>query len=349
MGKERCCCSCPEPYTDDFNRADSDDPGAEWTELVADSDVEASRLRQTPGAICRWNRQPPPSFVVSAVGANIESGNVYRITIDEGGTAGDGAITATWDYTNASSPTVTLAVGGESVTESIQPTEPGGTYPFIICLTRTQVVLGDGHSGLNPIYFCHDLGINSNRRILLANASASNAIRWESITIRQEHSSNSDCPKCVCNCQGKCVPKTLHFSYENLSYCALLDGQSGVLEYDRHNGSRTDLHGSFYGLNPHWDLPDDVRTGCEGFLPPGPFAMGLVCDGNGPAYWRLYLYAGDQGVPSFTPTSYSCDPFMMVFDCEFLDEEDGTALNCCVKQPGSMETWWYRFRVTITE
>ena len=116
MKRHECCCEEPgcEIDSDDFDRANSDDPGSKWHEVSGDYDIVDNELHTiTPGVLattaCHPSRAPLGSFWSWITLVNIGSGNTYKIrcghpnnstyevTVVFSGTGGSTSITVTVD------------------------------------------------------------------------------------------------------------------------------------------------------------------------------------------------------------------------------------------------------------
>lgn len=82
MGDRRCCCDCEE-YEDNFNRADNDDLGDDWTEVSGDWSIASSELSEAgASAIAIYDKAMPTQWMKARITiVDEQCGDVYKLYV----------------------------------------------------------------------------------------------------------------------------------------------------------------------------------------------------------------------------------------------------------------------------
>jgi len=230
MGDRRCCCVGCVIFEDDFNRADSTDIGSGWVEDSGDWEIDTNELKNTsPGLVYTTRTYGKQRRNVRVTARDIQVGKTYRLAA---AVKNDGSdylyieLELTVDNaiirlgTNAGAVLDEYEIGGFNA---------GEDWIIFACLSDTGAYGGITHISA-PVWECVTF---DGPRAGIANIDDEaeyDNFGWYKHAL-DDPSGDSRCAPCLCECEGKCIPKTLTLTLE--SDCAHRDGLEVELTLDR--------------------------------------------------------------------------------------------------------------------
>ncbi len=162
---------------------------------------------------------------------------------------------------------------------------------------------------------------------------------WNLFVWWEHYQTNNICPHCICTCLGYCIPRTVTATMQNVSGCAVLDGEEVDLTLNLPSSDSGD-----HGLQLEWDHDNDDSITCGEH----EFHIALHCcvsSGQGgsidctdtggeiePPGFRLVIGQDDPCIGGGTvygsarPTS-TCNPLSLVFGPFTITSQQ--SCNCC--------------------
>lgn len=213
-----CCQSACLFVEDSFDRADNDDPGPNWEEIVTDSDIDGNMLKQTAGALALHTFRPKNGYVWVEIEMTdmAVDGKIFRVIVGYEDSSNyywaecEIAAGSNWDLTLRLGQTQSGVESTLKESAYLGQTSVGSTWPLRVCFSSGEFmawirdqqyyVWQDGPlvsaSGLNPIAGPWRTGL----------ASAGGTIKWDRFTAWEHWDAKRICPKCGCRCGTSLLP-----------------------------------------------------------------------------------------------------------------------------------------------
>ena len=240
-----CCCGAGcWHFSDDFHRADSDDPGSSWIERHTDADISTNRLKLSPGAVVECTSHPPSRRMIGTTWT-VPAGGKARVAVVYEYDATKGERYYFGEIDNTGSETI-IRVGYKFYDDTVQilDTYSAGwlitEVPF--CVEYITANIGAIHYETYSEGACGDPREVSDSppfpaRPAFALINAGTATIYCTGVDAWEHyweNQNPDCPACMCTCNGYWIPPKLRATWSTTGECALhgLDGAYIDLEVD---------------------------------------------------------------------------------------------------------------------
>lgn len=344
MTRRRSCCSECSVMSDNFNRANSDDPGEKWIEVNTDVDIHSSKMRldgQDARAVTVKQHRGAP-VIVAALCTNENGDSIlpdlaYTIIFqykDENNYSWVSFITSAGppEVSTLSIGQVASGVSGSYVQDSINAFIEENVV-LDVCYNKTGA-FATANDLFPGTYACMpDAG---GRKGGLSNPNASGIIYFDNFSL-----SNHDaiaicgvpCGNCGCDCDYWCVGKELRITLVVISgICTCWDGATADLDYE-HTGSEFAWASVLPMPVPNeFDLCDDPDEPPESLFE-------LRCARGGWENWRLclvdpgFLFCGSyspsgscgpsQTEPEISPSDGDCSPFFLEFGPYQCESESG--------------------------
>ena len=215
--------------SDAFDRADSDDPGGNWTEVITDSDIFSNTLKQFAGSLVKHSFAPKDGYVLVDVEMDqIANGDTFRVVVGYIDTSNYYYAEAKWGGGGPWTLDLTLVqvAGGTPTTLATKAytgiTSVGPTWPLKVCFSYNEFFVWVRD---HP-YWCYTDGTgasNSAWRTGLANGGTT-AIRWDKWKAEEHRDAKSICPKCACWCDNDIAPDaSVNLTIDSSGECTCLD------------------------------------------------------------------------------------------------------------------------------
>lgn len=241
MGTRRCCCGSCTLGADDFNRADSDDPGPLWSEESGDWDIDGNRLKGTSAGllattICHPSWATLGSFIASFDLDDPTNGKVYSI---RAGNPNTSLREATWTFTGSpGAGTIEISATNGTDTNSFTVNwqdEPG---PYRVTVCYVPGVLLSARKPINMVEsgsatyttVCIDETGTAACFSGLGNFSflEGDFDNWD---YEIHWIENHNCSQCLCQCREvvdgietfTCAPDVLYATISNVANCSGID------------------------------------------------------------------------------------------------------------------------------
>lgn len=366
MGDRRCCCECPE-WSDNFNRANSTDLGADWTEESGDSDIYSNTLRMPASAMVVCARVPPRSFKATISYTLIQDGDKLWLIPDWQ----DGAVSyhymeveasGAWIYTRlrkcvSGSHSTIVAVdanGHQTLCESSIGFN-GDVATLNVCLSspdgvKWMISYQGAYAGVDRYVVETPYGTVFSRRVAIKNAG-SNTMQFDDFDLIGHRAiPNAECPDCTCTCRGYGLPQQLLMgTFENIEGAPRLDGWELPLRLrtadriwvpDEWPGDSPPVDERLYCLHENYNLIDEiwVLQGTDNWYVDDEF----VCIGptgaggyDNPQFGIDWQCDGCQALGPYAATliSAQCDPVVIVLEFDFYTDPEicnvaGEVMDC---------------------
>lgn len=330
-----CCLDGCLIVADDFNRADSDDPGCNWVKLAGgDYGISGHQLVGT-GLLITTRKNPLDTInaVVYVTLRNLQVNNIYRVVV--GFVDPDNYRYAKLVCDNSSNLTMSLnkVVNGTHTQLKFDTRgyEGGGDFCAVVCIAEggnfavrpaseeplTVCTPAVGNSGWTPPRVMGNVGF--------AGGAFDDWSYWE------QYADNAECEYCDCTCDGQCLPDTLTVRFVNIQYCDCFDQWSFEIQRDVGSKHRwvlpepisdpnSDTLSEFY-LECITDVPDISQDGKFGITN----ISGTVFGG---------FSGGSLGADS------RCSPLSLVFGPFGIPGLSGNRSGCCEEPMPPSETAW---------
>ena len=234
----RCCCDRPCLIeSDDFNRADNTDLGAKWWEF---GDLEISSLKLKSNAADSHavaKKRHPVSTVTGIVQVEIHeiASRRYRVFLNCGVTLDAfGEIATILDYEYAefedTGTTQYLRIGTYTggVLEEVELGPGTVSAGAVLQICRDESGIYAEVDVSTYVYACTASG-NPTYRYAGVAAMESGTHLLDDFQFIEHKTTNSICPACECDCDGRCLPKTLTLTFFASGACACLNGATITL------------------------------------------------------------------------------------------------------------------------
>ncbi len=319
MSQQCCCLTGCIIYEDAFDRGDSTDLTSNWNEAAGNSEIVGQELVMPAGArvVCTvQNPQNVPNSNVSAVLKNAQSGKKLHVFLN----SDDDGLNYVGAELECGASTATIrtvsTVAGVSTTgdENTFGYTPGNDLSVSACRTVEGLTVGSDASVLT--WDC--LTWNTYRKSGISNEGAGQ-IEVDDFLYTRQFVLNETCAICECQCEGKCLPKTLNLAFFASGSCSCLGGNCINLTRDSSkdplmawSGSATLCDWPGTGTNL-WEftLYCDPSQGDGRFILCVKNIDSTACDVN---TWEIPI--GDCDVPTeegAAPNSIVCDPFELTY------------------------------------
>jgi len=349
MSRRKCCCDrdygC-DIFSDNFNRADSDNLGSNWVEKVTDCDIASNKAQITSGGLCYVSGYSNPydshNAVVNILLYNAAAGDVFRVLLAyqnednyiygevECFDAGGGVIHGYLNLGQVVGGTETeLLAGSDGIAL------PDG-FEFFVCYgAETMFTIGYGMTTYNvcsdevtiPDESANlDAGITKSTVGL---ASDGGTVDFDDFDWDAHFEDDRECPACACHCyksasQFECPSDELLATIYNERNCSCSDLETFDME----------LSGEYHRESWVCSTPLTSCSSCADF---DDYDFELVCnnsdsdDGDITTSYTMTSNLntwemGNSGKPRSTST---CNPFKLIFDVYPTSVSGGYPNACC--------------------
>lgn len=246
MGTKRCCCGLCVIGEDDFNRANSDNPGPLWSEEDGDWDIDGNRLKGTTAGllattVCHPTWAPLGSFIASFDLDAPINGKVYKV---RGGNPNTSLREATWTFTgSAGSGTINIEVtnGTDTLDFNVAWQDVEGPYRVSVCYLPGVLISASKPSNIaesgSPTYTSVCIDDTDAARCFdgLGNFSFLQG-DFDNWVYEVHWLENHNCSTCLCPCREvvddvetfTCVPDTLYATVSNVANCVGIDATKAM-------------------------------------------------------------------------------------------------------------------------
>jgi len=324
-----CCfkggCVIQEDY---FGRPDNTLLGSGWKEILEDSEIDNGQLLIPAGGIVMATRPNPFRSHTGHVWATMKAptnGDKFRVLIqydddDDSFLFGECEVTD-----NNGSAWLRVGEGdktGSSIFHEIEAGTMGDKVDTVLSVCRSQTGIYAECEVSVIAWECVPPPVKKPWKSGLMNAGGGD-LHFDNFQFLQHWLTDPDCPKCECDCDGYCVPKTITLTIFASDLCSCLDGKTVTLTWRPGQLPEFVWQGSAM-------LQDHLCTGTE------LHEYRLTCADN-PQDWTLECLQGpfcsacdDNGFFG-KPDTYSCDPFVLEWLGGYCDESGGQQCGYAMK------------------
>ncbi len=318
-----CCCETCTIAEDTFNRADSATPGTAWQVVSGTWEIVSNALSETSGAglvfLKKTHPKNSPTGVVYVDLLGPANGTKHRVLVNY---VDDENYLYAEYYHATNGADCYLAVG---IVVAGDETELNRREGYSIGSASNRLVVCRSRDGLYAYLegrydAARACGIEDNggRRVALAGGS----IGFDNFDWEQHHTTNPDCPMCMCECEGYCLPSELLLTVVPVTCdCETMTGHEAT-----GNGHLTVENWDF------WLFEITLPNGADPICAPEEFTwqFGLQCPSGDPQWqiggWILQnldgyfpQLTGFEGwepggpFPYAYPYFQSCSPLLLKF------------------------------------
>lgn len=215
FGPGACCCESAVcwTWTDNFNRADSTNLGADWNEVSGNWAISTNRLVEpatTTKKVIGTNPVPTRSagemyVAVSLINPAVNDVYIIHLAVDDtNGTDGEW-VQFTYSATNT---WVVLLSTGETKTQTWSPLTPG-VFPVVACIDSDGFLMGAVASSGDEYPWSDNAGFQDGRYYGLGHGATTAGVAFDDFAVYELRTPDQECRNCFCHCAGNNLRKTL--------------------------------------------------------------------------------------------------------------------------------------------